>query len=124
VGFWSYRRQSDLADEAVTAAGQSLDQAGFVGGVPQDLPQAVHCGIQAVVKVHKGVGRPQNLPQLLAGDQSPGTFQQHFKNLEGLPWQTKPHSVLAELLRLQIRIERAEADHCGNALAIFRHAAE
>jgi hypothetical protein len=60
----------------------------------------------------------------IASALAPGTFQQHFKNLEGLPWQTKPDSVLAELLRLQIRIERAEAHHCGNALAIFRHAAE
>jgi hypothetical protein len=61
------------------------------------------------------------LAQLFAGDQASGTFQQHFENLKGLPWQTKPDSVLAELLRLQIRIEWAEADHTGNALAVCIH---
>jgi hypothetical protein len=42
----------------------------------QNFPHSVDRSIETAIKVHKGVGRPKPLLQLLAGNQIAGMLQQ------------------------------------------------
>ena len=63
-------------DEAVTAAGQRLDIAGTGGGIAERLAQLVYGRVQAVVEIDEGVGGPEFLAQLFAGDYLAGAVKQ------------------------------------------------
>ena len=100
----------DRGDEAVAAAGKGLDKAGVVGGVSESFADAVYGGVEAVLEVSKGVGGPEFLLQLLAGDQFSGAEEQGFEDLEGLPGQANPDALLAQFGGVEIYLEDAEAD--------------
>jgi hypothetical protein len=55
-----------LSDEAVTTPGQSLDVAGFLGGIGQDVAQLLDDAVQTCIEVNKGIGRPEFLAEFFA----------------------------------------------------------
>jgi hypothetical protein len=63
--------------------------AGIIRCVPKGFADAVHGGIQAVLEVSEGVGGPEFLLQLFAGDQFSGAKEQGLEDLEGLCRQPK-----------------------------------
>jgi len=78
--------------------------------VTQRLPQPVHRFIQAVVEVHKRVGRPELLLELLAADEPTGMLQQNREYLKGLVLQDEPVTVALEFPALQVELKLAETD--------------
>jgi len=82
-------RGFDPGDEAVTAAGQSLDVLGIVGGVVQAFAQFVHGGVEAVIEVDEDVRRPKLGAEFLAGDELAGAMQEHGKDAEGLAGESE-----------------------------------
>ena len=99
------------SQEAVASAGQRLDEPGVGGGVSDGLPQAVHRGVEAVVEIHVGVGAPQGLTQLLAGNHLPGAGEEDAQDFEGTPAERHPLAGLAQVARGQVCLERPEASY-------------
>jgi len=54
-------------DETVAASRQRFDEPRALGGVPQGIPQLVDRGVQAVVEVDEGIGRPVLIAKFFAG---------------------------------------------------------
>src|SRR5215472_15941940 len=73
-----------------------------------------------MIKIYIGFRGPQCLLQFLPCDQISGPLEKHLQDLKGLARQAKPHSVLLELLRLQVSLKRAKGDHDVCSL-IYRH---
>jgi len=64
-----------------------------------------------MVKINKGVARPQPLPDLVPSEQFSGTIQQHCQHLKRLIVELDSHSRLAQFSRAKIRFENPEAHH-------------
>jgi len=64
------------SDESVSAAGEGFDVAGSGGGISQGFADLVDGGVETVVEVDEGVGGPEFLLQLFAGDDLAGMVQQ------------------------------------------------
>jgi hypothetical protein len=71
-------------DETVSATRQSFNEPRLIRRIAQHFPEPIHRFIQAVVEVHKRVGRPQRPLEFFAGDQLTGALQQSHEHLEGL----------------------------------------
>jgi hypothetical protein len=74
----------DRGDKAITPTGQGFDKPRIVGGVAESIPQPFDGGIQAVLEVDEGVGRPKAGLEFLASNQFTGFFQQKIENLQRL----------------------------------------
>jgi hypothetical protein len=113
----------DRSDEAVSTAGKGFDEAGVVGGVSERLSDAVYGGVEAVLEVSEGVGGPEFLLQLFAGDQFSAAEEQGFEHLEGLAGQADADALLAQFGGLEIRLEdtKAEDSRCFFWLTHRRH---
>ena len=81
-----------------------------------DTADLVHGRIQAVVEVDKGVGRPEQVAQLFAGDHGAGAFEKYGEHLEGLPLQAEFDAVFAQFARTEIEFKDAEARDAGSVL--------
>ena len=83
----------------------------FLGRVSEGLTNFVHCGADAVLKLHYRVVRPQPFANLLARHYIAGTLQQQSKNSQRLFRQTKSLTPnLAQLTRAKIELESFEPD--------------
>ena len=109
-GLFRRRKAGHGSDESVAAAGQRLDEPRHIGRVPERISQPANRGIQAVLEVDECLGRPQSLPQLLAGNELAGTIQQRLEHLKRLFGKTDPDAALPQLAGPQIQLERAKAD--------------
>src|ERR1700675_3145816 len=74
---WLHRSQ-----KSVSAPRQGFHVAWAGSRISQRLPQLVYGGVQAVVKIHEGVGWPQLLAKLLARDDLSGAVQKIKENLK------------------------------------------
>ena len=99
-----YRRQ-----ELVAPSRQRLHEPRIRCGIPQRLPDLVDRCVQAVFEVNVGVG-PDLFVKLLPGDHAPGLLKQQRQDLKRLLLQPHPPAVLAQLPRLEIHLEDAEAE--------------
>jgi hypothetical protein len=63
-----------------------------------------------VIEIHKSVGRPDFLPQVLARDYFAWVFQQNPEDLEWLFLQSDSCSVLAQLSRMLLQLEASETN--------------
>ena len=70
--------------EAIAAARQSFDELRMIGGIAKRFANLIDGGIEAIVEIHEGVGGPQFPPQIVAGDDLAGNFQQFGENLKRL----------------------------------------
>src|SRR5580698_5063961 len=116
--FFSGRRRwrgavFDHGNETVTTPGQSLDVAGLVGRIGQDIPQFLDGSVQSSIEIDKGVFRPERLAKLLARNQFAWLLQQECKHLIGLPLKLQSDAVLVHLARTQIHIKSAKACPVG-----------
>jgi hypothetical protein len=101
-------------DEAVATARESLDVPRLFGGVAESLADAVHCGIQPMLKITEGLGRPQLVLQFFSGDQFARPAQQGGQHLVGLSGQTYAYAVPSQFLTSQVYLERTKAKNfCG-----------
>jgi hypothetical protein len=75
---------------------QSLDVPRVVRRIAQRLAEFPDRRSQTVVKIHERVGGPDSLPELLADDEFPGTFEQYRQDLKGLLLQLDLYTSLAE----------------------------
>ena len=83
------------SDKAVAAAGQRFYKTRARCGIAQCLANLVDRSIQAVVEIDERVGRPDFLPQIVAGDDLSGMLQQSRENLEGLFLEPDAGAILA-----------------------------
>ena len=97
------------SDKAVSTAGQRFDKTRARCGIAQRLPNLVDRRIQAVVEIDKGVGRPDLLPQIVAGDHPSGIFKQRGQDLERLFLQPDSGAILAQFAGRQVDFEDAES---------------
>jgi hypothetical protein len=84
-------------NEAVTVPGQRLYVAGVLGRVHQSRPDLTDGLIEAVLKVHEGLSRPELLAQFLPRDDFPRSLHQQSQHLEGLFLQFELRPALAQL---------------------------
>src|SRR5208282_3554847 len=98
----------DRRDETVSAAGQGLDESRARCGIAERLAYLVYRGIQAVIEIDEGVGRPDFFAQVVAGDNLTGILQQGSEDLKGLFLKPDASAVLAQLSGVQINFKNAK----------------
>jgi hypothetical protein len=64
-----------------------------------------------VIKVHEGISWPEPEPQLFARDYLTGLLEQHGEDLEGLPMQLDPQSVLSQFAGPKVYFEGAKTEN-------------
>src|SRR5437588_348466 len=72
----------NCGNEAISPFGNGFNEERRGCGIAEYLANLVDGGVEAVVEVDEGVGRPETLMQLLAGDDLPGICQQNTEDLE------------------------------------------
>src|SRR6266702_2465916 len=95
---------------AETYSRQGLDIVGRFRGVAKRLPQSLDCIVNTVIEVYEGVGRPNILPQFLAGDDFARALQENLQNLEWLFLQPDLDSLPAQFSGIFIQLKSPEAD--------------
>jgi hypothetical protein len=64
-----------MANEAISASSDGLNEDRSFRRFSQRVTQPPYCGVQTVIEVYEGVGRPELVAQLLPGNQ----FSRLFK---------------------------------------------
>src|SRR5579862_6800658 len=107
-------------NETIATPRQSFDVTWTRCRITQYLAQLIYSRVQAVVKIHKCVGRPEFLADLFACDHIAGSLQQQREHAERLLLQTQLRSILAQFPRCEIELEDAEPrdSDCGITLRI------
>jgi hypothetical protein len=98
----------DGGDETVSAAGERLYIAWTGGGIAEGFPYFIDRGIQAVIEVDEGVGGPEALLDLFAGDDFSGSFEEQGEDLEGLSLEAELDAALPQFARAEIEFENSE----------------
>jgi len=80
-----------------------------LGGVAERFSDPLDRIVQRLVKVDKGIGRPQTLSQLVAGDQFTWALKQMYQYLDGLSLQAKLGPLFSQFAGLAVEFEYAEA---------------
>jgi len=105
-----------MSNEAITASRYGLDKTGAIGGVPKDFSQAHHRIVNTMVEVNEGIALPESIPQLLPGDDLPGSLQEHSQNLERLFGKLDAKAAFAKFGTLEIHLEDAKPnDSCRSS---------
>jgi len=99
----------DQGEEAVTAAGESLDKAGLFRIVRERRANLVDREVDAVFEIDEGGVRPEVEADLFARDHPAGALSEKLKQAEGLRLQPDERASLAELARTWIEFKRTEA---------------
>ena len=101
--------------KAVSAARERLNETGIFGGVAQRIAQALDCRVQAVVEVHKRVGRLEAGVQIFPGNDFAGALEKHGQNLKGLLLEANLEAIAAELPGAKVYLKDSKADNsvCG-----------
>jgi hypothetical protein len=116
------RRDGDLrqgADETISPARDGFDKPRSVGGVAQDGSKPGNGISNAMVEIHKSIGRPELRPQLLSGDELAGRPQKDCQHLQRTPLDRQTHTRTAQHSSLQIQLEGSEAD-CLTRILLHR----
>jgi hypothetical protein len=95
--------------ESIPAPGNSLNKARIRGRIPKGLSNLVDDGIQTVIKIDKGVGGPELLPQIFSSNNFTGSLEQYHQNLKWLLLQMHAHAGLAQFTARGIGFENSEA---------------
>src|SRR4030095_8776783 len=82
-----------------------------VGRVPQRSAQPSHGGVDAVLEVHVGVGRPESRSELFAIQHLARSLQQSFQEAEGLALQDNSDAALVKFSRPQVNPIGSERDN-------------
>ena len=101
---------TDVRDEPVTATSDGLHEARARRRIIERVPNPVDGFVHAVVEVDEGVGSPQSVTKLFAGDRLTRPFEQHHQNLKGLLLKSQPHAVLPQFPGSKINLEDAETE--------------
>src|SRR5208337_5555704 len=107
-------------DEAISAAGQGFDEARARCGVAQRIANFVYRGVEAVIEVDEGVGRPNLCAQLVPRHDLAGILQQGAEDLKRLFLKSDTGAVLAQFSGDQIDLKNAKAQKPG-FLVGWRH---
>ena len=99
----------DRGEEAVTAAGESLDKAGLFRVVRERRANLVDREVDAVFEIDEGGVRPEVQADLFARDHPAGALSEKLKQAEGLRLQPDESAIFAELARTGIEFKRTEA---------------
>src|SRR5215470_9357270 len=91
--------------KAVTAAGQGFDISRLFCRIAQRFTQLIHGGIQSVVEIYEGVGRPKPSPQFFASDQLPRFGQEYCQDFEWLAHQPDPDPLFPELVSVNVGLK-------------------
>jgi hypothetical protein len=108
-GALRYWRAFHRSDEAVPLPRQSLDIARAVGRVAERLPDLLHRGIQASVKLHKGIGGPKLVPELVACYNLAWTLDEKAQELRRLCSELEPDAALPKFRALGRKLENPES---------------
>ncbi len=117
------RNRLDLAEEAVPAARDRLDEAGASGVVAQDLSEATDAVVQAVIELDDGPVCPEHLPDPLPGDQLPRRPEQKLQDPKRLAVERQLRAVSTELVEVCVQLEHAETkttDHRPRRRTLIR----
>jgi hypothetical protein len=106
----------DGREQAITAAREGFDKAGVFGGITEGVAQALDGGVQAVVEVHKGVGRPKTAVQFLSRNDFTRTLQEHGQDLERLLLKPYFDAIAAKLSSTQVGFKGSKADEIRNRI--------
>jgi hypothetical protein len=98
------------SQKTVSAASECFNEAGIFGGITEGVAQALDGGVQAVVEIHEGVGRPEPAPQLFPGKNFTGTLEEHGQDLERLLLESHLSAVPPEFTGAEIHFEGTKAD--------------
>ena len=107
----------DRDDEPISPARQSLNILGVLSGITDSLSQYRHSDVNAAVKVHNGVIRPEHLLDFIPGHNPALAFDESSKNLEWLLSEQnllRQGAVLPWLIRdkfdgLEVQLEPSES---------------
>jgi len=99
----------DRGDEAVAAAGEGFNEARVVGGVAEDLADAVDGGVDAVVEVDEGAVGPEGAGDLVAGEDLAGALEEQKEKLEGLGVELEAEALAAQLAGGGVGFEGSKA---------------
>jgi hypothetical protein len=69
-----------------------------------------------VVEIDKSVSGPQPSPEFFAGDQLPGSRQQHRQDFKGLAHQLETQTMLPQFMRVQIDFVGAKTNTIWNVI--------
>ena len=101
----------DRRNEAITAPSECLDKHRSVRRFTERIAQPFDGGIKTMIKVDKGVRRPELIAQFLSGNQFSRMFQQSGQHLKRLFLELYFLSPLAEFPGLKINFKVAETDN-------------
>src|SRR5688572_31087119 len=87
-----------------------LDESWTIGRIAKRLAQLADRGIETVVEDDESVRRPQMLPQLLAGDDRPGSLQKQHERFERLVLQMNATTALPELVSPQVEFKHTKTN--------------
>ena len=74
---------------------------GFAAESPRAVADLVDCFVEALVEIDEGSLGPEPGPELAAGDDVAGLFEQRRQDLERLVFQLDPDAVFPQLPRLR-----------------------
>ena len=100
----------DGREQAISAAREGFDKTGVFGGITEGIAQALYGSVQAVIKVHKGVGRPKTAVQLLSRNDFTRTLKEHGQDLERLLLKPYFDAIAAKLPSTQVGFKGSKAD--------------
>ena len=97
--------------KAIAAFGKSFNKAWVGSGISEDLAKLVDDGIQTVIKIYKGVVRPQCLPEFFAAYDAAGPVKKNKEHMKGLVLQAQADARFAQFPAGYINLKDAEAEN-------------
>src|SRR5258708_37782063 len=101
----------DLKNESIAQLGHGFNESGLVGRVAERLAQSGDSTVQPMVEVHKRVGRPEALAQLVARDHFPGSLQEQRQHTERLFLYPAQPTFLTQFTRPKINLKDIKANY-------------
>src|SRR5258708_35222828 len=98
----------DVSKKTVSPFGDGLNVSRVAGGITQHVAKFDHSGVEAVIKVNKGVLRPKTQAQLFACNNFFGAFQQRYQHLERLHLQLEPRAATKQLGGISVSLKLVE----------------
>jgi hypothetical protein len=109
-------RDFDFTQKPVPFSRQRFHIAWLFRRIPEHLPEARYCNVQAVVEIDKSLIGPELPPEFFASDQFAWALDQRKEHPAGLIGQPKANAVLAKLASLRVQLERAEAEELARGV--------
>ena len=103
----------DLRDKPVSPAWKRFDVSGRTCRVAQNVAHTRHRVVQAVVKIHEGIRRPDLHAKLFPCHQVASPLQQSRQHLQRLPLKPELYTALTQFASAGIEFKDVEAQHAG-----------